>query len=141
MEASWAWFAIIVFLSWGILGIVQKLATNLISSESVLVWSVVGFMILQPILYSGSPFAYPRRSLTWAVVNGLTDGLGVWLLMAAMRAGGKASIVLPITALYPLFVALLSPIVVHESVSALQGLGVAFGTASIILLSSEPHGH
>ena len=61
--------------------------------------------------------------------------------MAAMRAGGKASIVLPITALYPLFVALLSPIVVHESVSALQGLGVAFGTASIILLSSEPHGH
>ena len=76
MEASWAWFAIIVFLSWGILGIVQKLATNLISSESVLVWSVVGFMILQPILYSGSPFAYPRRSLTWAVVNGLTD---VWV--------------------------------------------------------------
>ena len=141
MEASWFWFAIIVFLAWGILGIVQKLATNLISAESVFIWCVAGFMVLQPILYSGSPLAYPHRALAWAIVNGVTNGLAVWMLMAAMRAGGKASIVLPITALYPLFFALLSPVLLHESVSPLQALGVACGTASIILLSSDAPGH
>jgi bacterial/archaeal transporter family protein len=141
MHASWALFALVSILAWGILGIVQKLATNIISSESVLFWTVIGFMVPQPILYSGSPFAYPTRPLIWGLINGFTNGLGVWLLMAAMRAGGKASIVLPITALYPLFFAILAPLVLHESLSALQAAGVAFGTASIILLSSDAHGH
>jgi transporter family protein len=139
--APWVWFSVIVFLAWGVLGIVQKIATNLISAESVLVWCVVGFMVLQPLLYSGSPFVYPIRALAWALLNGIFNGLAVWMLMAALRAGGKASIVLPITALYPLFFALLSPLVLHESVSPLQAIGVACGTISIILLSSDAHGH
>jgi transporter family protein len=130
--------SILVLLAWGFLGIVQKLTTNLISAESALVWSVVGFMILQPVLYDGtSLLSLPREALIWALVNGVFNGLGAWTLMAAMQAGGKASIVMPITALYPLFVTLLAPPILHESVTTLQGAGVVCATISIVLLSSD----
>ena len=142
MEASWVWFSIAVFFAWGILGIVQKLATNLISAESAFLWAIAGFMVLQPIMYNGtSPFSFSTPALTWAFTNGILNGVGVWALMAALGAGGKASVVLPITALYPLFFALLAPIVLHERVTALQRLGVLCGTASIILLSMDSPGH
>lgn len=138
MEASWFWFSILVLVAWGFLGIVQKLTTNLISAEGALIWSVVGFMVLQPVLYNGvSPLSYPREALMWSLVNGVFNGLGAWTLMAAMKTGGKASIVMPIAALYPLFVTLLAPFVLHESVTPAQGAGVVCATVSIALLSSD----
>lgn len=118
------------------------MTTSLISAESALIWSVVGFMVLQPILYDGvSPFAYPREALFWAIVNGVFNGLGAWTLMAAMRHGGKASIVLPITALYPLFVTILAPMLLHETVNIRQAAGVLCATASIFLMSTESQSH
>jgi transporter family protein len=143
MHTPWLWFSILVLLSWGTLGIVQKVATNLISAESALVWSVIGFLLLQPILYSGpSPFHYTSGSLSWALVNGVFNGLGAWTLMAAMAAGGKASLVMPITAMYPLLVVLVAPVIFHESITGLQALGVACALVSVVLISSDSaHGH
>jgi len=143
MHAPWLWFSLLVLLSWGTLGVVQKVATNVISAESALVWSVVGFILLQPILYSGpSPLHYTSGALGWALVNGVFNGLGAWTLMAAMSAGGKASVVLPITAMYPLLVVLVAPAIFHESITGLQSLGVVCATISVVLISSDSaHGH
>jgi len=141
MHAPWLWFSLLVLLSWGTLGIVQKLATNLISAESALVWSVIGFMLLQPLLFdTTSPFHYTSGSLVWALVNGVFNGLGAWTLMASMSAGGKASLVLPITAMYPLLVVLVAPVLFHESITGLQGVGVACALISVVLISSDAHG-
>src|SRR5262249_49564958 len=119
--SSWIWFSALVLLSWGVLGIFQKLSTNHISAESALVWSVVGFLILQPFLYDGkSVFMYPTSALGWAVMNGICNALGAGFLLAAMRAGGKASIVMPIAAMYPLLVVLLAPLVLGESITLLE---------------------
>ncbi len=139
---AWLWFSLLVLLFYGTLGVVQKLATNLISAESALVWSVVGFILLEPLLYSApSPFHYTSGALVWALVNGVFTGLGAWTLMAAMAAGGKASLVMPITAMYPLLVVLVAPVVFHESITGLQAVGVACALISVVLISSDAHGH
>lgn len=138
MHAPWLWFSLLVLLFWGTLGVVQKVATNVISAESALVWSVVGFILLQPLLYSGpSPLRYTSGALGWALVNGVFNGLGAWTLMAAMSAGGKASLVMPITAMYPLLVVLVAPAIFHESITGLQAVGVACATISVVLISSD----
>jgi transporter family protein len=143
MHAPWLWFSLLVLLSWGTLGVVQKLTTNIISAESALIWSVIGFICLQPLLYGGpSPFHYTSGALGWALLNGVFNGLGAWTLMAAMSAGGKASLVLPITAMYPLLVVLVAPALFHESISRLQAVGVACALISVVLISSDSaHGH
>jgi transporter family protein len=133
----WVWFAAVVLVSWGIVGLLQKLSTNYLSAESALIWLVVGFLLMEPFLYPGRTLlSYPVRSLAWALSCGLLNTLGSWALLAAMKSGGKASIVTPLTALYPLVVVLAAPVVLHESITRLQGIGVCLALAAVVLLST-----
>ena len=135
--APWFWFAVAVLIAWGAVGIFQKLSTNHISAESTLVWLMAGFLLFEPFIYPGKAlFHYSRHSVVYGVLSGLLSTLGAWGLFAAMRYGGKASIVTPFSALYPLIVVVLSPFVLHESVTLLQGVGVLCALIAVYLLST-----
>ena len=132
----WIWFAVIVIAAWGIVGLLQKLSTNYISAESSLIWLVVGFLLLEPLFYPGKAvFHYSSWNLAWALLSGVLNALGAWALFAAMKNGGKASIVSPLTALYPLAVVVLVPFVLHEAITLLQGVGVLCALTAVVLLS------
>ena len=49
----WFWFSALVLITWGIVGLLQKLSTNEISAESALIWLVAGFILLTPVFLSG----------------------------------------------------------------------------------------
>ncbi len=137
-NSAWLWFALIVLLSWGIVGLLQKLSTNYLSAEWALVWLAVGFFVLEPWLYPGHVlFKYSLRSSGWAFLGGVLNALGAWALLAALKSGGKASIVAPFTALYPVVVVFLAPTILHESISARQALGVVCALIAVVLLSTE----
>ena len=134
---SWCLPAALVLLTWGAVGLLQKLSTNYISAESALIWLVVGYILLLPWLYSGrSVFTYSTRSLAFTLISAVLNTLGAWALLAAMKNGGKASIVVPLTALYPLVVVVSAPVILHESLSLLQGLGILCALTSVVLLST-----
>jgi bacterial/archaeal transporter family protein len=133
------WFAVVTLITWGIVGLLQKLSTNYISAESSLIWLVVGFLLLEPLLYPGKAVLhYSEWNLTWALLSGVLNALGAWALFAAMKGGGKASIISPLTALYPLVVVLLVPFILHESMTPLQVVGVLCALAAVVLLSTQP---
>jgi len=133
----WLWYSVVTLVAWGVVGLLQKLSTNYISAESSLVWLVVGFLLLEPLFYPGVVvFHYSKINLAYAVLSGLLNALGAWALFAALKSGGKASIVAPLTALYPLAVIMLVPIILHESVSRLQWVGVACALIAVVLLSA-----
>ena len=134
----WFWFGLITLISWGIVGLLQKLSTNHLSAEWALVWLAVGFFFLEPWLYPGKVlFTYSARGLAWALLSGFFNALGAWALLAALKSGGKASIVAPFTALYPIVVVFLAPFILHESISSLQGVGIACALIAVVLLSTE----
>ena len=133
----WLWYAAVTLIAWGIVGLLQKLSTNYISAESSLIWLVVGFLLLEPLLYPGpSVLHYSGWNLAWALLSGVLNALGAWALFAAMKSGGKASIVAPLTALYPLVVILLVPFVLHESISGIQIVGLGCALIAVVLLSA-----
>jgi transporter family protein len=102
-----------------------------------MIWLAVGFMVLLPWLIPGSRLLdYSLRSILWGLASGVLNALGAWALLAAMRSGGKASIVAPFTALYPLVVVIAAPLVLNESVSLVQGVGVLCALVAVVLLSS-----
>jgi transporter family protein len=134
----WFWFAVVTVVAWGVVGLLQKLSTNYISAESSLIWLGVGFLLLEPLFYPGRVvFGYTRGNLAWALLSGVLNALGAWALFSALKSGGKASIVAPLTALYPLVVILLAPMILHESITRLQFLGVGCALMAVVLLSSE----
>jgi transporter family protein len=133
----WFWFALVTLLCWGVAGLLQKLSTNHISAESSLIWLVVGFLLLEPFFYPGkSIFTYSSVNLAWALLSGVLNALGAWALFAALESGGKASIVAPVTALYPLVVIALVPFVLKESITTLQVAGITCSLIAIVLLSA-----
>jgi transporter family protein len=135
--ASWLLPAAVVLLTWGIVGLLQKLSTNYLSAETALIWLVVGYFLLLPWLYPArSVFAYSTRNLLLTMLSAGLNTLGAWALLAAMKNGGKASIVVPLTALYPIVVVLLGPLILKETITRLQGVGVLCALVSVFLLSS-----
>ncbi len=134
---AWFLFAAVVLIFWGACGIFQKLSTNYISAESALICLIVGFVLLEPLVYPRqSLFHYSTWNLTWGLLSGVLSNLGAWGLYAAMRSGGKASIVAPFCALYPLVVVALAPFLLHESITRLQGVGVLCALVAVALLST-----
>lgn len=132
----WYLYAAVVLIAWGVVGIFQKLATNHISAGSTLVLLIVGFLLFEPFVYPGSAlFHYSARALAYGLIGGFLNNLGAWALFAAMESGGKASIVAPFTALYPLVVVLLAPLILHESVTLPQAIGVGCSLVAVVLLS------
>jgi len=135
--APWVGFAAVTLISWGIVGLLQKLSTNHVSAESSLIWLVVGFLLLEPLMYPGNAlFHYSPWNLTWGLLSGLLNALAAWALFAAMKSDGKASIVSPLTALYPLVVIPMAASFLHESMTMLQGCGVVCALVAVVLLST-----
>lgn len=134
----WMSFAILGLLSWGAVGVFQKMAVNRIGVQTALFWVAAGFMVLQPaVLPTSSVLNYSSESLICALLNGICNGLGILCLMAAMRNGGKASIVESLGALYPVFVVMLAPALLRERLSAFHLVGVGCAALAVVLLSAE----
>lgn len=82
---SWCLPAAVVLLTWGTVGLLQKLSTNYLSAESALIWLVAGYVLLLPWLYSSrSIFTYPTRSLVFTLASALLNTLGALALLAAI---------------------------------------------------------
>jgi transporter family protein len=137
MHASpWLWFALTGIVAWGAAGFLQKLSTNKISAESSLIWVIVGYFLIEPWLYQSRVFfTYSMRSVIFLILAGALNALALWAMLAAMKCGGKASIVVPFTALYPLVVVVATPILLHEALTLLQVFGILCGLGAVILLS------
>jgi transporter family protein len=134
--ARWMLYTILALTCFGVVGFLQKISTDRVSAESALVWLIVGFMLLLPFIYTGpSMFHYPPPSIAFILAGGLLNALGSWALLAAMKNGGKAAIVVPMTAVYPLLVCLMAPLLLNEHLTAMQGSGVTLALAAIVLLA------
>ena len=135
--ASWFWLAVVVLISWGVVGLLQKLSTNHLSGESATIWLIVGFVLFLPLIYPGRMvFSYPIWGIVLGLLSGFVNALGAWALLAALRNGGKASVVSPFGALYPIVVVLTAPFILHESIGLMQGVCVLCALIAVGLLSS-----
>jgi len=119
-------------------GIFQKMSTNRISAESLMILLIVGMFFIQPFILPQQPLSsYSRRAVVYGLLSGVLSNLGSWGLFEAMRLGGSASIVTIFTALYPLPVVLLALLILHERIPRLQSVGCACGLIAIILISIQ----
>jgi transporter family protein len=136
--ADWVGLSAVTMLFWGLVGLLQKLGTNRISARSLLVWLTVGFVLFVPWLawHSGG-FAISLRDALVGVAAGLANGLGSWFLFRSLERGAKASVAIPLTALYPLVTIALATTLLSERLAARQWLGIALAVAGGVALSYE----
>lgn len=136
MHITWIGFTIVTLLAWGSAGVLGKLSTNRMPAESLMVLAVLGTLAIQPLVFPHESLSiYSHRAIAFGLLSGLLSTMGGWGYFEAMRVGGSASIVTVITALYPLPVVLLAPLVLHEYITRLQSVGIACAIIAVILLT------
>ena len=141
MIPAWIFFAVIALVFWGITGITQKLATNVISSRLTFIWFAYSMIAISVVLLVIAPMHWHVRPLIFwlAVGGGALNGLGALTCFAAMESGGKAAIVTALVSLYPLLTVAFAVTVLHEHLTKGQGVGIALAIVAAILLSIEPN--
>src|SRR5437899_9554675 len=135
----WMIYAAVAIVLWGVNGLFMKLGTNRVSARSMVIWVTAGFVILLPWMWKLSGFGgLSTRAILVGLIAGAVNGLGNWAVFACLEKGAKASVAIPLTALYPLCTVALATAFLKERPTTLQWLGIALAVAGGAMLSYEP---
>ncbi len=133
---SWLGFSLMALGLWGLWGFFSKVATLHLAPQATYVIAILGHLAVVAYLWTG-----PGLAITWqpwglatALMAGLCMAFGLLCFFRAL-ALGTATVVVPLTALYPLITVLLSVVLLREKVSPSQLLGVALALLAVWLLS------
>jgi transporter family protein len=129
--------AIIALLLFGLWGFFPKLAMNYISPGSAIIYEVAGIMVVGLLALSLVGFRpeVHAKGILFAVLTGVTGLLGTLFYFYAVR-NAKVSVVVSLTALYPLITILLALIVLREPISLRQLLAIILAMASLVLFAT-----
>ncbi len=134
---NWLTTAFIAFVLFGLWGFFPKLAVNYINPGSAIVYEVAGTIVVALLalkIVGFRPEVHPKGIL-YAVLTGVTGMLGTLFLFYSVK-NGKASVVVSLTALYPLITILLAYIFLKEPISARQILAIVLAMASLVLFAA-----
>jgi transporter family protein len=134
--ATWLIFAASCVGLWGIWGFIAKLTTtrgvhplalSAISSVTGAIITWVAVLFIQP------PWERASHNISFALLTGLCGSLGGIAFFFAL-GHGRASIVVPLSSLYPAITILLSLFVLGEHPSPKQTLGMILALIASLLL-------
>lgn len=134
---SWLVFAILALVIYGLWGFFPKLAVSYISPQSALVFEVVGAIIVGAavlMFIKFKPDLHPK-GVIYSVLTGIAGISGTLLFFMAVEKG-KVSVVVSLTALYPVITILLAFLLLNEPITTKQFSGVVLAIAAIYLLAS-----
>ncbi len=144
----WLLWSVATIVLWGAWGLVSKIASD---GVDVYVNQLLYTAGLTPLMVfvawnvwkhsrnewnSVESKAARRKGTFWAFLTGILGGLGNLAFFEALIKGGKASIVAPVTALFPMVTVLLAMIVLKERIGRVQWVGLGLAFVAIYLLSA-----
>lgn len=134
---DWHFFSMLAMLFWGLWVILPKYAMNYVDSKTDYIYQTIGGMIIAFLFTVDMKMqiAWNLKGLIYGLLAGIAGGLGTYFFLKAMSIG-KPSIVIPVTALYPIVGVVLSILLFNEILSIKQIIGIIFAVVSVVLLSS-----
>jgi bacterial/archaeal transporter family protein len=145
----WLIWSLVTIVFWGTWGLVSKIASG---GMDVYVNQLLYTAGLAPLLvfvawtvwkrsHSEAPATSEQRAarrmgVFWAFLTGILGGVGNLAFFQALVEGGKASVVAPVTALFPMVTVLLALIFLRERLGWVQWAGLALAFVAIYLLSA-----
>jgi transporter family protein len=138
----WLVFSVLTIGCWGAWGVVSKLASNDIDANTNQVLFTLGLLPLIAIAVRSPSLSagvgeVRRAGIGWAFLTGILGGVGNIAFFRALVVGGQASVVVPVTALFPLVTVILALAVLRERLGLLQKIGLALALIAIYLISME----
>ncbi len=135
---AWLLYSLLTVIFWGAWGIQSKLIVDRISPWMNQVLFPLGLlpimagMLLSKRVREGSD---KKKGVWWAIITGVLGAAGNIAFYVALERGGKVSVVVPLTCLFPLVTVLVAYFVLKERLAPAQVTGLAVALVAIYLLS------
>jgi len=119
----------------GPFGVVGKLALDEMAWQELLLWTTIAYMAVSAVILVG----YRKGleivpSARWGAVAGVFV-IGTFLTISLALDRGEASQVIPVTASYPVFTAILAFLVLKEQLTARRLAGTCVVVVGVVLVS------
>jgi len=139
----WLLWSLVTIALWGTWGLVSKVASagmDAYVNQLLYTAGLAPLLVFVAWTVHRREAASPRRDRSvgvfWAFLTGILGGAGNIFFFQAMVAGGQASVVAPVTALFPTITVLLALTFLHERLGSRQWVGLLLAFAAIYLLSA-----
>lgn len=132
----WLSYSILCVFLWGLWGFFSKLATNYISPVSVFFYGMLGAAAtgIAGLLLIGYKPETQASGISYALLSSLMGTVGAFFYYFALSKY-KASVVITLTALYPVVTIVLSFLILKEGINFKQGLGILFALLAVLFFS------
>ncbi|MGH9684392.1 MAG: EamA family transporter [Candidatus Acidiferrales bacterium] len=134
---DWFVYTLFTIFVWGLWGLFSKLAVDEAEARFVLLFQAVGMFVFSIVAVSIMRFSVPwsSRGFTYGVLAGLTAFAGYFTFFLALERG-KASVIVPLAAMGPVFTVVLSIILLHERPTLRQSVGIALAVLACIVIAA-----
>lgn len=134
---AWLFSSIIALVLWGLWGFLPKLTVQYIDSYSATIFEVLGGTIVGMVLFVMMGFRPETHSLgiLFGVLAGFAGLTGALFFMRALQ-DGKASVVVSLTALYPLVTIILAFFILNEPLSLRELIGIGLALLAVVFLAT-----
>jgi bacterial/archaeal transporter family protein len=139
---KWLLWSLLTIVLWGTWGLVSKIASTGVDAYMNQLLYTAGlaplmvFVAITVHREQGKESANRNSGVFWAFFTGILGGVGNIAFFQALVHGGKASVVAPVTALFPMVTVLLALMFLKEKLGRTQWLGLALAFAAIYMLSA-----
>ena len=121
---------------WGVWGFLVKIGADSMSPQALQILFVVG--MIPPLLLALAKVRFVVQSdskgVLYGILNGVLATFGMLAFYYAM-AHGKASVVAPMTAIFPLFTVLGALLFLKERLNKVQVMGIIMAVIAVVIFS------
>jgi uncharacterized membrane protein len=138
--SPWLLVALVPIVLWGVTLLLQKLSTEHIAAGASAMWFLLAFVPVAGLILAWQPLAGNPAPRVWtlAAALGFTLGFGNLTILLAFASGGKASVLAPLSGLYPLVSIPIALAAFGERLSWREGAGIALALVAVVMLSYQP---
>ncbi len=132
----WLRYALLCIFWWGVWGLFSKIGSNAANPFQMQILFTLGMLpvALAMLVQMRRKLECNIGGITFGLLSGVATGAGTLGYYAALR-NQNASIVTPVTGLFPVLTVLLAFLVVGERLNRVQIWGMLLALASIVIFS------
>ena len=138
--SSWLWPALVSLFIFGLWGLQSKVVSERVSPVMNQILTTPGVLAIAFLLRrkreqpSQSQPGQRRMAIGCAFLTGILGTMGNMTFYEALSQGGKASIVVPLTPLYPMVTLAMAASLLRETIKARQWAGIVLAIIAILIL-------
>jgi bacterial/archaeal transporter family protein len=132
---SWVLPSLVYVLFLGSLGVTTKLALDHINWQAVIVWTTVVYVLISAAMLALGQAKIGLGAGTIPAIGSAILASTALIAFYIALGRGEASVVVPVTSIYPVVTLILSALVLAEKVTVLKGAGTLVVVIGVAMIS------